>query len=169
MSTSSLPATTFGAYLRLLRRRARLTQSELGIAVGYSEGQISRLETGRRPPDLPTLIALFCPALGIAPQGEEGRELLALAEAARGRQAELPFKATVTDGTNGTDGANGSTGVRLVRLLADGVWLVELEGEQEGQALLLGQGGRFLLVLANVGQVAGDVSTAVALALTVLG
>jgi transcriptional regulator with XRE-family HTH domain len=163
MSTSSLPATTFGAYLRLLRRRARLTQSELGIAVGYSEGQISRLETGRRPPDLPTLIALFCPALGIAPQGEEGRELLMLAEAVRGRQAELPPKATVTDG------ATVPTGVRLVRLLADGVWLVELEGEQEGQALLLGQGGRFLLVLANVGQVAGDVSTAVALALTVLG
>lgn len=75
--------TTFGAQLRLLRRRAQLTQSELSLAVGYSEAQISRLETGRRPPDLPALIALFCPALGVDPHTAEGEYLLALAAAAR--------------------------------------------------------------------------------------
>ena len=36
----------FGGMLRVLRHRARLTQRELGLAVGYSEAQISRLEKG---------------------------------------------------------------------------------------------------------------------------
>jgi hypothetical protein len=30
--------TTFGEMLRYLRRRAQLTQRELGLAVGYSDG-----------------------------------------------------------------------------------------------------------------------------------
>ena len=75
--------TNFGAQLRLLRRRAQLTQQELSLAVGYSYAQISRLETGRRPPDLPTLIALFCPALGLDPRSAEGQHFLALAASAR--------------------------------------------------------------------------------------
>ena len=37
-------------HARSLRRRARLTQRELSIAVGYSEAHLSRLEqTGARP------------------------------------------------------------------------------------------------------------------------
>jgi helix-turn-helix protein len=43
--------TDFGTLLRVLRHRARLTQRQLGIAVGYSEAQISRLEQGRRAGD----------------------------------------------------------------------------------------------------------------------
>jgi transcriptional regulator with XRE-family HTH domain len=42
-----LPAESFadfGTLLRVLRRGARLTQRDLGLAVGYSEAQISRLE-----------------------------------------------------------------------------------------------------------------------------
>ena len=35
---------TFGDLLKFLRRRQRLTQLELSIAVGYSEAQIGRLE-----------------------------------------------------------------------------------------------------------------------------
>ncbi len=73
----------FGKQLRLLRRRARLTQAELGIAVGYSDAQICRLETGRRPPDLTTLIALFLPALDIEAQSHEAQQLLELAAVAR--------------------------------------------------------------------------------------
>lgn len=74
----------FGDYLRLLRRRARLTQAELGIAVGYSDAQICRLETGRRPPDLATLVALFLPALGLDDRSAEAARLLELAGHARG-------------------------------------------------------------------------------------
>lgn len=74
---------TFGAYLRYLRRRARLTQRELAIAVNYSEGQICHLEHDRRTPDLATLAALFVPALGLEHTSEEIARLLDLAAAAR--------------------------------------------------------------------------------------
>ena len=59
--------------LKYLRRRARLTQLELSIAVGYSEGQISRLEKNERIADAATLQALFVPALGIEGQPEVDR------------------------------------------------------------------------------------------------
>ncbi|NJO83487.1 MAG: helix-turn-helix transcriptional regulator, partial [Blastochloris sp.] len=71
--TSMHAENSFGARLRLLRRRARLTQAELGRAVGYSDAQISRLEMGRRPPDLSTLVALVFPALGLDPQARPKR------------------------------------------------------------------------------------------------
>ncbi|MFV9506493.1 MAG: tetratricopeptide repeat protein [Oscillochloridaceae bacterium umkhey_bin13] len=79
----TLPDTPFGSQLRLLRLRARLTQAELGRAVGYSDAQISRLEQGRRPPALSVLRALFLPALGLAPESDEAQQLLALAVTAR--------------------------------------------------------------------------------------
>jgi Helix-turn-helix domain len=44
-----LPASSFadfGTLLRALRRQARLTQRELGIAVGYSEAQIFAARAG---------------------------------------------------------------------------------------------------------------------------
>jgi len=47
--------TTFGDFLRFLRRRAGITQLELSIAVGYSDAQISRLEQNLRLPDIPTI------------------------------------------------------------------------------------------------------------------
>lgn len=71
----------FGAYLRFLRRRARLTQRELAIAVNYSEGQICHLERGRRAPELATLAALFVPALQLEQAPEEAAQLLRLAAA----------------------------------------------------------------------------------------
>jgi predicted ATPase/transcriptional regulator with XRE-family HTH domain len=54
---------TFPEALRLLRKRARLTQDEMGRAVGYSREQIARLENGSRLPDLAVLAALFVPVL----------------------------------------------------------------------------------------------------------
>jgi WD40 repeat protein len=54
---------TFGDLLRYLRRRAGLTQRELAIGVGYSDGQISRLEQNLRLPDLATIPARFAPVL----------------------------------------------------------------------------------------------------------
>jgi predicted ATPase/DNA-binding XRE family transcriptional regulator len=76
-------AVQFGQHLRFLRRRARLSQTELSIAVGYSDAQISRLENGRRLPDLTTLVALFLPALDLDPRSADARLLLELAAAAR--------------------------------------------------------------------------------------
>ncbi|MGH2524355.1 MAG: ATP-binding protein, partial [Anaerolineales bacterium] len=87
---SPLPLTslaTFGDLLKYLRRRARLSQRDLSIAVGYSESQISRLESNQRPPDAATLAALFAPALGIEDEPETLARLLELAAAARGESA----------------------------------------------------------------------------------
>lgn len=84
---SAVPPTapaTFGSMLKFLRRRARLTQSDLSIAVGYSEAQISRLEQNQRLPDLTTLAALFVPALAVDDEPELVARLLELAASARG-------------------------------------------------------------------------------------
>ena len=75
---------TFGHGLKYLRRRARLTQRELGLAVGYSEAQICRLEQNQRLPDPITLAALFVPALGLERDQVLAARLLELAAEARG-------------------------------------------------------------------------------------
>src|SRR6266516_667740 len=77
---------TFGDMLKFLRRRARLTQRQLGLAVGYSEAQICRLEQNQRQPDPITLAALFVPALGLERQPQAAARLLELAARARGIQ-----------------------------------------------------------------------------------
>jgi ATP/maltotriose-dependent transcriptional regulator MalT len=78
---------TFGAMLKFLRRRARLTQMELGIAVGYNEAHISRLENGQRLPDMAALAALFIPALDLQEEPELAARLLELAGRSRGEPA----------------------------------------------------------------------------------
>jgi WD40 repeat protein/transcriptional regulator with XRE-family HTH domain len=74
---------TFGDLLKFLRRREQLTQLELSIAVGYSEGQISRLEQNQRLPDLTALKALFIPALHLENEPELAARFLVLARTAR--------------------------------------------------------------------------------------
>jgi ATP/maltotriose-dependent transcriptional regulator MalT/DNA-binding XRE family transcriptional regulator len=76
--------TDFGTLLRVLRHRARLTQRQLGLAVGYSEAQISRLEQQRRRPDPTVVAALFLPALRLGAEPELAARLHELAILARG-------------------------------------------------------------------------------------
>jgi predicted ATPase len=78
---------TFGELLRHLRRRARLTQKELGIAVGYSEAHITRLENGQRTPDPGLVKAQFVEALGLQQEPEAAQRLVTLAEQASARNA----------------------------------------------------------------------------------
>jgi transcriptional regulator with XRE-family HTH domain len=86
MPNAVLPAfATFGDMLKYLRRRARLTQRELAIAVDYSESQISRLEQNERLPDATTVLAVFVPALGLEKEPDTIAHLLALAKTARGQ------------------------------------------------------------------------------------
>lgn len=83
-SSANPPAfDTFGACLRYLRRRARLTQRELAIATGYSPEHISRLEQNQRLPDPAVVQALFIPALDLDDARDLQSQLLALAHAAR--------------------------------------------------------------------------------------
>jgi tetratricopeptide (TPR) repeat protein/transcriptional regulator with XRE-family HTH domain len=84
MTTFPASLATFGELLKFLRRRARLTQRELSIAVGYSEAHISRLEQNQRLPDLATIAAVFVPALELENEPEVVARLLELAALARG-------------------------------------------------------------------------------------
>ena len=79
--------TSFGELLKYLRRRARLTQGELGIAVGYSAGHVTRLEAGQRLPDIMTVKAMFIEALGLTQEPELASRLI---ELAYGTRAEPP-------------------------------------------------------------------------------
>src|SRR6202043_244 len=71
---------TFGELLRYLRRRAGLTQTELSIAVGYSDAQISRLEKNLRLPNLATVQARFVPVLKLKSETAAMERLLQLAQ-----------------------------------------------------------------------------------------
>jgi WD40 repeat protein/transcriptional regulator with XRE-family HTH domain len=82
--------TTFGDLLKYLRRRERLTQLELSIAVGYSESQITRLEKNQRLPDLTALKALFIPALDLEDEPQLTARFLELAQSARQEDAPTP-------------------------------------------------------------------------------
>jgi predicted ATPase len=75
--------TSFGTLLLYLRRRARLRQRDLALAVGYSEAQIGRLENDQRLPDVATIMAQFVPALDLESEPELAERLIALAHAAR--------------------------------------------------------------------------------------
>jgi transcriptional regulator with XRE-family HTH domain len=57
MSTSN-PARYFGQQVRRARRAAGWTLTEFGQRIGYDPGQISRIETGKRPPT--ELFAQMC-------------------------------------------------------------------------------------------------------------
>ena len=77
----------FGDLLKYLRRRSRLTQMELSIAVGYSDAQITRLEKNQRRPDIAALKALFIPALHIENEPELIAHFLELAQSVRQEEA----------------------------------------------------------------------------------
>jgi len=87
---------TFGDLLKYFRRRAQLTQRELAIAVGYTEGHVSRLEKNQRPPDLATVAALFVPALGLEEEPEAAAQLMQLAASARAGQLQPGENLTIS-------------------------------------------------------------------------
>ena len=87
---------TFGDLLKYLRRRAQLTQRELAIAVGYTEGHISRLEKNQRPPDLATVAALFVPALMLEEEPETAAYLIQLAAGGRGQKMSAGESLTIS-------------------------------------------------------------------------
>lgn len=76
---------SFGEALRHFRKRARLTQEELGRAVGYSREYITQLEGGRRKPDPSAVAALFIPSLDLTRTPADATRLLELATASRGK------------------------------------------------------------------------------------
>jgi TolB-like protein/Tfp pilus assembly protein PilF/DNA-binding XRE family transcriptional regulator len=82
---------TFGELLRYLRRRAGLTQTELSIAVGYSDAQISRLEQNVRLPNLATVQARFLPVLRLKSEPAARERLLQLVQQAQQQRTDVHF------------------------------------------------------------------------------
>jgi TolB-like protein/DNA-binding XRE family transcriptional regulator len=80
---------TFGKLLRFLRIRAGLTQTELSIAVGCSDAQISRLEQDQRLPNVAAVEARFVPALSLRREPAARDRLLRLAEDALHKKADM--------------------------------------------------------------------------------
>jgi predicted ATPase/transcriptional regulator with XRE-family HTH domain/tetratricopeptide (TPR) repeat protein len=142
MATSRSPLsaasfTRFGDLLRYLRTRARLTQRELSIAVGYSEAQISRLEHHHRPADLATIAALFVPALDLQEEPEFVTRLLELAAEARGEAppAHLSITRTIEHALNTDVGTNPAHALPSARTS-----FVGRDGESAEVMLALAQG-----------------------------
>jgi len=79
---------TFGELLRYLRRRAGLTQTDLSIAVGCSDAQISRLEQNLRLPNVANVDARFLPALKLKHEPAARERLLWLAADAHRQWAD---------------------------------------------------------------------------------
>lgn len=81
---------TFGDLLVYLRKRARMTQEELGRAVGYSRTQITLLEKNQRLPSITTVRALFVNALHLEESPEFAQRLIDLATERRKPRTNLP-------------------------------------------------------------------------------
>ena len=86
--------TTFGELLKHLRRQARLTQRELGSAVGYSFTTISKLEMNERLPDVSVVRARFIEALGLRVERQSAlaARLLELAQASHSQASTAATK-----------------------------------------------------------------------------
>src|SRR5690349_14436854 len=82
--------TRFGELLKHLRQRARLTQEELGLAVGYSRAHVARLESNQRVPDVSAVRARFVEALHLQDEPAIVARLIALAEAAHASPSLIP-------------------------------------------------------------------------------
>ena len=92
---------TFGELLKVLRRRAQLTQRDLGVAVGYSESHITRMEANERRPDPNAVRIHFVNALGLENEPDLVRELIQLAEVAQEKaqtEGATPAKKPFTPG-----------------------------------------------------------------------
>src|SRR5512134_965171 len=96
-TTSPESFTTFGALLKFLRRRARLTQQKLAIAVGYSTAQVCRFEQDRWQRDQATVGALFIPALDLHDAPEYAARLMQLAAEPEARPRTVTVTRTVEE------------------------------------------------------------------------
>lgn len=85
--------TNFGELLKYLRRRVRLTQYQLAMAVGYTEAHLCRLEKNQRLPDPAVIAALFVPALELDESFVWVERLLELAKEAHSSRSVMPTKA----------------------------------------------------------------------------
>lgn len=85
---------TFGHLLKQLRKRAGITQAELGTLVGLSLAHISHLEKNQRLPDIKAVMEKFIVALDLQDDPRTAIHLIELAAATRGEKP--PTSITLT-------------------------------------------------------------------------
>ncbi|WP_261568989.1 helix-turn-helix domain-containing protein [Frankia gtarii] len=112
MDSTSDHSPTIGETIRLARLAARQSQRQLGAKLGYSASAISRLETGKNPPDLDTLRSI-ANVLHIPP------EQLGLAPA-HCNPSDTPIAPTTPATLTATDTKDGDDRVHRRRFLAAG-------------------------------------------------
>lgn len=77
---------TFGTFLKQLRKRAGMTQTDLAAATGYSRTLIGALEQNARLPDVQIIRQIYLPALGLQDEPHLASQLVELAALARGER-----------------------------------------------------------------------------------
>jgi len=138
-------STSFGPYLRQMRKRAGMTQSDLAAAIGYSISFVSNLENGSRQPDVATVAELFVPALGLQDEPHLAARLMELAAAARGERPPAPVTSARHSHITHSDDERASLPTPPTPLLGR---------EDEVRTLcnrLLGHGGRLMTLLGPPG------------------
>jgi predicted ATPase/DNA-binding XRE family transcriptional regulator len=81
-----IATTTFGDFLKRLRKRAGMTQDDLAAATGYSASLISALEHNRRLPDVEAVSHTYLPALHLRDEPLLATQLVELAAKAHGEE-----------------------------------------------------------------------------------
>ncbi|MCB0139005.1 MAG: helix-turn-helix domain-containing protein [Caldilineaceae bacterium] len=145
---SATPTLSFGPLLKQLRKRAGMTQRDLGAALGYSIALISSLEKAQRRPDLQAVRERFIPALGLQDDPASAARLIEQAALARGERP--PAALTVSRDTPVTVYAERS--VPDTHLPAPPTELVGRDAEVNQLCnRLLGHGGRLLTLVGPPG------------------
>jgi len=88
---SSATLTTFGDFLKRLRKRAGMTQDDLAAAIGYSRSLVGALERNDRLPDVAVVIQTYLPALGLQEEPLLAAQLVEAAALARGERPPSSF------------------------------------------------------------------------------
>ncbi|MEZ4663890.1 MAG: helix-turn-helix domain-containing protein [Caldilineaceae bacterium] len=139
---------SFGPLLKQLRKRAGMTQRDLGAALGYSIALISSLEKAQRRPDLQAVRERFIPALGLQDDPASAARLIEQAALARGERP--PAALTVSRDTPVTVYAERS--VPDTHLPAPPTELIGRAAEVNQLCnRLLGHGGRLLTLVGPPG------------------
>jgi transcriptional regulator with XRE-family HTH domain len=94
-ASSAVTATSFGALLRRLRKRAGMTQDQLAAATGYSASLIGALERNDRLPDVEVVVQTYLPALGLQDEPLLAAQLVELAVLARDERLPPAFSVRV--------------------------------------------------------------------------
>ncbi len=97
---------TFGTFLKQLRKRAGMTQTDLAAATGYSRTLIGALEQNARLPDVQVILQSYLPALGLQDEPHLAKQLVELAAQARGERpvayppsTQQPYRESATAAT----------------------------------------------------------------------